>query len=616
MSARIQSRLLFLSLASLAAPACHSSPKGVRVDLDMAGFETTAHALRLTVSADPGGFADNSPSLPDPSVAISYNDTDDLVMTFDARQGFKFTGKISFRLETGNTHPLTISALAEAFNVTGAKIASGKGSGVALPAGGDAELPIMLSADSDGTTADTTVVDLATTAVDGAITGPSSSAPPATVAICDVLGSNSGGAVVIGVPGATSPTMQVTGAVYVIFNGTSTVDLSMPPAGEELQVYGVNDGDQLGAAVGCFDFDQDGADDLVIGAPGAHGANNEPGAGRVYVIHGNSGLKSATIDLSQNQADVEWVGTTAQAHLGAQLLTADLQGGSQGEILIAAPGEGTGTVHLVVPTPMPGVPVAPRPLGGTTGHVTFSGIAPASIAIGDLDGDGTSDGGSEVIFGDPGFLDANNARVGAVTIFANVDPSGATAFDTGATGAAGPARRITGMVANDSLGAAVLALDVSAQGADLIVGASGENNGAGAVRIFEHNAQIFSAPQAPKWIIDGAIAGGRFGATLAAAPSATVTAAPLVIGAPASVSGSKDAAGAVYSYKRLAKGGLPVLLEKISGAAAMDRLGTAIASARIDGNDPVADVLALAPFATGADAQMQHTGVAYVAITH
>jgi hypothetical protein len=48
----------------------------------------------------------------------------------------------------------------------------------------------------------------------------------------------------------------------------------------------------------------------------------------------------------------------------------------------------------------------------------------------------------------------------------------------------------------------------------------------------------------------------------------------------------------------------------------MDRLGTAIASAPIDGNDPVADVLALAPFATAAGAQMQHTGVAYVAITH
>jgi hypothetical protein len=111
------------------------------------------------------------------------------------------------------------------------------------------------------------------------------------------------------------------------------------------------------------------------------------------------------------------------------------------------------------------------------------------------------------------------------------------------------------------------------------------------------------------------IAGGRFGAALAAGPSATVTQAPLVIGAPASASGTNDAAGAVYSYKRLATGGLPVLLEKISGAAQMDRLGTAIAAGPIDTNDEVADVLALAPAATGI-ATRPNSGVAYVRITH
>ncbi len=95
------------------------------------------------------------------------------------------------------------------------------------------------------------------------------------------------------------------------------------------------------------------------------------------------------------------------------------------------------------------------------------------------------------------------------------------------------------MAANDSLGAAVLALNVSGQGADLIVGASGESNGTGAVRIFQHDSQIFTVPQAPKWVIPGAIAGGRFGATLAAGPSAVVTQAPLVVGAPASASGPR-----------------------------------------------------------------------------
>ena len=610
MTASKEAAFLLGLLAALAAPAC-SSPKGIRVDIDMAGFEATAGTLRLTVTATPDGFVGNAPAVSDPSVAITYTATNDLVMTFDASQGFKFGSKVSFRLDTGNTNDLQISAEALAFNGTGAKIASGKQKNVSLPAGGEAELAITLVPDSDSTTVDTTVIDLATTAVADMVTGPSSSAPPATVAICDVTGGNSG-ALVIGVPGFSSPTTAGAGAVYVVFDGAS-VDLGASLVHQEFHVYGISEGEQLGAAIGCFDFDNDGADDLVIGAPGAYGASGEPGAGRVYVIRGRTGLADATIDLSKNQADVEWVGSTAGGHLGAQLLAADLQGGKHGEILIAAPGEGTGgVVHLADPSPMLGVPVAPRPLGGTAGHVTFSGIAPQSIAIGDLDGDGTSAGGSDVIFGDTAFLDANNARGGAVTVFANVDPTGTTAFAAGVMGTTGPARRITGMAANDSLGAAVLALNVSGQGADLIIGASGENNGTGAVRIFQHDSQIFAVPQPAKWVLAGAVPGGRFGATLAAGPSAVVAKAPLVVGAPASASGTKDAAGAVFAYKRLVNGGLPVLLEKISGASAMDRLGSAIAAGPVGTSDDIADVVALAPNATG-NPTRPSSGVAYVA---
>ena len=612
MTARIHPTLLFVLLAPLAAPSCNTSPKGILVDIDMAGFEATTRTLRLTVTAAPDGFVGNTPTVSDQSVTITYTATNDLVMTFDAAQGFKFGSKVSFRLATGNTHDLQISAEALAFNGLGAKIASGRRMSVALAAGSDAELAIALATDNDSTTIDTMIIDLAMTAVDDMVIGPSSSAQPATVAICDVTGSGSG-AVVVGVPGASSPTTNGVGAVYVIFDGAS-VDLGAPLAEQEFHVYGVNEGEQLGAAIGCFDFDNDGADDLVIGAPGADGANHEAGAGRVYVIKGRSGLQDATIDLSQNQADVEWVGGTAGGHLGAQLLAADLQGGRHGEILVAAPGEGTGIVHLADPAPVLGAPVGPRPLGGTADHLTFSGIAPQSIAIGDLDGDGTSAGGSEVIFGDPGFLDASNARVGAVTVFANVDPTGTTAFDAGAIDATGRARRITGMAANDGLGAAVLALNVSGQGADLIVGASGESNGTGVVQIFEHDSQILTAPQGPKWMLTGAIAGGRFGATLAAGPSAVVSKAPLIVGAPASASGSKVAAGAVFTYKRLDKGGLPVLIAKISGAEAMDRLGSAIASGPVGTNDDIADVVAVAPNAT-ANPTRPNSGVAYIAIT-
>ena len=104
----------------------------------------------------------------------------------------------------------------------------------------------------------------------------------------------------------------------------------------------------------------------------------------------------------------------------------------------------------------------------------------------------------------------------------------------------------------------------------------------------------------------GGSAGGRFGSTLAAGSSAVVTLAPLVVGAPESASGSKASAGAVYTYKRLTNGGLPVLLEKLEGAAAMDRLGAALAAGVLGTGDPAADVLALAPGADGG------AGIAYV----
>ncbi len=145
MTTRGEAAFLLGLLAALAAPAC-SSPKGIRVDIDMAGFETKARTLRLTVTAAPDGFVGNSPAVSDPGVAITYSATNDLVMTFDASQGFKLGSKVSFRLDTGNTHDLQISAEALAFNGTGAKIASGRQRDVPLSAGGEAELAITLAA--------------------------------------------------------------------------------------------------------------------------------------------------------------------------------------------------------------------------------------------------------------------------------------------------------------------------------------------------------------------------------------------------------------------------------------------------------------------------------------
>ena len=154
------------------------------------------------MTADPGGFAGDVPSLPDQSVAISYNSTDDLVMTFDAAKGFKFSGKISFRLETGNTHALTISAEAQAFDATGAKIASGKAKrrrAAGRRRGGGFDHA------GDGHRHDHRRHHGRRSRDDRARRHGDrdrrAAVPLSTVAICDVSGRHSGGAVVIGVPG-------------------------------------------------------------------------------------------------------------------------------------------------------------------------------------------------------------------------------------------------------------------------------------------------------------------------------------------------------------------------------------------------------------------------------
>ena len=83
----MKGNLRCLMLVALLAPACSNSPsKGIRVDIDMAGFQNTAATLKLTVSAYPGGFVGNMPTLADQSVTISYDASNELVMTFERRR--------------------------------------------------------------------------------------------------------------------------------------------------------------------------------------------------------------------------------------------------------------------------------------------------------------------------------------------------------------------------------------------------------------------------------------------------------------------------------------------------------------------------------------------------
>ena len=617
-------RSAVLALALVLAAGCNTA-KGIRIDVTMGStFKASVKTLDVRVSVD-GGFKSTSSTPPSGGISLANDPSSgDLIVTFSGIGGYRFADAFSFVVDTGNTRDLNVSASALAFDDASPRnqIASATAPTQPLPAGGEARLALTLQAGTgnpDGGNPGGAPIDLADpngadVTVKGATTP--SIKTVTTVAICN-LTQDSSGELVIGVPAADSPTTMGTGAVYVLpGTSTGTVDLSHLPA-EEFHVYGVNSGDKLGAAVGCVDVNLDGIQDLVIGAPGAYGiAAGSQDTGRVYVIKGRSTLLNSTaIDLSKNQADIEWVGGATGMSLGTTVLATDMQGGGNAEILIAAPGEGAaGLVHLVSVSAFPAPATrAPQLLTGTVGHATFAGIrpSPVAIAIGNLDGDGTAPDASDVVLGYSG---AASSR-GAVYVFRNVDPGMPLARDVAGSGASGPQLALTGNQDNDSFGAAVLALDLWGGGPDLLVGAPGEIGNAGAVRIYAHDADFFTdnMPKSPLKVT----ASGRFGSALASVVSGGGTIVDLLVGAPGTTApastfaGARDLAGAIYFFEPI-QGTLPKLLLTIVGAAASDQLGSAVAGGPIGiggingSSDTIGDLFAVAQNANGM------TGAAYV----
>ena len=608
--------VLLLTATLAAAGACQPSPTGIQVDVDMSGgFKDSVKTLQITVDVS-GGFKPIDPAMMTMNgVSFTTTATGQLVMVFSTERRPFTSDHLSFRLETGNQVDQTVSASAVGFDASNQKIASATASNASLPRGGEARIVLPLMPDVDGTNLGNTLLDLATARLDRTVTAPARPANPTTLAVCNLEGVDEGGDLVIGVPNADmSEANKGTGAVYVVPHATGNVDLAASNNGQEFHFYGVAGGDQLGASIACFDFDGDGADDLIVGAPGAYGAPLQEHAGRVYILQGRSMLRNRSVDLALHQADLEFVGGAASAALGQQVFAAALQGGD-GEVLIAAPGEGSGIVHLVtIGRHFVSPPPLPKVLSGiAAGHITFSGIHPDAIAVGDLDGDGSAAGGSEIILGDAHANLPGSNGVGAVYVFRNVDPLAATAY-TAATagGATGTARVIQGTTTNQALGASLLVLNLTGhQGPDLIIGAPGDSDGRGAVRIYENQSTFFSAPDNPKWTFLGASASERFGTTLASGPAKLPAGStPLQIGAPEAASGNKDSAGAVYTYARTSAGTMPAEVRpRLIGGAAKDRLGADIAAGPIGAADKISDLVMLAP---GVDGSTSHPGVAYV----
>ncbi|HMV66648.1 MAG TPA: MopE-related protein, partial [Myxococcota bacterium] len=173
--------------------------------------------------------------------------------------------------------------------------------------------------------------------------------------------------------------------------------------------------DYFGQSVAMGDFDGDGAEDLLVGAPGADFAGS--GSGAAYLFYGpiSNGAK-----LNANTADVLFVGEGYNALAGSSVANAgDVDADGIDDILIGSVGgSGTphpaGAAHLVLGGSMSGlVPLATGADAEFAGVATGDEFGSAVAGVGDVNGDGFAD----VAIGAPNQATAAGAGSGVTYVW-------------------------------------------------------------------------------------------------------------------------------------------------------------------------------------------------------
>jgi hypothetical protein len=162
-------------------------------------------------------------------------------------------------------------------------------------------------------------------------------------------------------------------------------------------VYGEVSQERLGSAVALAHVTSTSSVDLIIGAPGAAGVGGATQAGRVYVIYGGATPPAQVLAGAPGSGDQDAtiLGPAASAQLGLALAAGDLDGDSRADVALGNYLEGgKGGVYVVAGTRLvtagAAVDLAADEFDAHVVGTTGSQLG-WSVAIGDVDGDGTRD---------------------------------------------------------------------------------------------------------------------------------------------------------------------------------------------------------------------------------
>jgi len=224
----------------------------------------------------------------------------------------------------------------------------------------------------------------------------------------------------------------------------------------------------FGLAAVAADFDDDGDDDLVVGAPYATSLFGpttllEAGLAEVFL-----GSPTRTLISSAN-----FLGSWSESHLGSALAAGDFDGDGRPELAMGSPGDDMGNVEscgavwirAYETSGWTFVTSLGQDLAGVPGVAEIGDEFGSSLAVGDFDADGFADLAVGVPFENWGGTDT-----GAVVVFygsiSGLTGTGSQMFGAGQDGVLGTAGD------GDNFGWALAAGDFDADGfADLAIGA-------------------------------------------------------------------------------------------------------------------------------------------------